>query len=347
MKFLSKILLYLLLPLLLITATVIAGAYYWVHHPLTLPAERVDIIVPPGSTPATVSKLLNQAGIEVNTQAFVLMARMAELDKKLKAGGYQVVRGDSPWLVVKRMANGDMTQRQVTLVEGWTLRQIRAALAQHPDVKQTLSGLSDAELLERLGSNVTTWLTAQSVKTTYAEGLFFPDTYIFSVGTPDIEILQRAARAQLLLIDQVWGERQTGLPLKTPYEALILASIVEKETGKASDRSRISGVFINRLRLNMPLQTDPTVIYGMGESYNGKIRKQDLQTDTPWNTYTRNGLPPSPIASVGKAALQAALNPEAHQFLYFVAKGDGSSAFSSTLPEHNKNVSIYILGRKP
>jgi UPF0755 protein len=245
------------------------------------------------------------------------------------------------------MANGEMTLRQVTLVEGWTLRQIRAALAQHPDIKQTLNDTSDAALLDRLGSNVTAWLSAHAVPTQYAEGLFFPDTYMFSVGTSDLEILQRAARAQLSLIDQVWADRQTGLPLYSPYEALILASIVEKETARASDRARVSGVFINRLRIRMPLQTDPTVIYGMGLSYNGKIRKQDLQTDTPWNTYTRNGLPPSPIASAGKAALQAALKPEAHAFLYFVAKGDGSSAFSSTLPEHHKNVSIYILGRKP
>ena len=347
MKVLNKLIFFILVPILLLAVASLAGAYYWMHHPLDLPAEKVDIIVPSGTTPSGVSRLLNQAGIHVNQQAFVLMSRLAELDKKLKAGGYQVVRGDSPWLIVKRMADGDMTQRQLTIVEGWNLRQIRSALSQHPDIKQTLSGISDAELISRLGQNVGDWLSAQSISSRHAEGLFFPDTYIFSIGTPDVEILQRAARAQIAVIDKAWPERQSGLPIKNPYEALILASIVEKETGKATDRARISGVFINRLRVNMPLQTDPTVIYGMGEAYNGKIRKQDLLTDTPWNTYTRNGLPPSPIASVGKAALIAALQPESHQYLYFVSKGDGSSAFSATLPEHNKNVSTYILGRKP
>lgn len=347
MKFIYKLFLYFFLPVLLFATSVVAGAYYWMHRPLKLPAERVDVLIPAGTTPVGVSKLLNQAGIEINTQAFVLMSRLAELDKKLKAGGYQIVQGDSPWLIVKRMANGDMTQRQVTFVEGWSLKQIRLALAQHADVKQTLAGLTDQEILLRLDASVQTWLSSQSITATRLEGLFFPDTYIFPIGTSDLEILQRASRAQIKLIDQAWVERQTGLPLKNPYEALILASIVEKETGKSSDRARISGVFVNRLKINMPLQTDPTVIYGMGDTYNGKIRKQDLQTDTPWNTYTRNGLPPTPISSVGKASLLAALQPESHQYLYFVSKGDGSSAFSVTLPEHNKNVSTYILGRKP
>lgn len=344
----SRILLYVLLPLLLVVAAALGTAYYWVHRPLVLPTEKVDILVPPGATPASISKLLNQAGIAVNTQGFVAMARLGELDKTLKAGGYQVRRGDSAWLVLKRMAQGDMTQRQLTIVEGWTLRQIRAAIAQHPDVRQTLSGVSDTDLIERLGEPAIDMLGEQApTKTRYIEGLLFPDTYIFPIGTTDIEILQRAAHAQQGVLARAWQARQPDLPLKSPYEALILASIVEKETGKATDRSRIAGVFINRLRINMPLQTDPTVIYGMGELYAGKIRKQDLQTDTPWNTYTRLGLPPSPIASVGRAALNATLQPEKHSYLYFVSRGDGSSAFSTTLPEHNKNVSTYILGRKP
>jgi UPF0755 protein len=234
------------------------------------------------------------------------------------------------------MAQGDVTSRQITLVEGWNLRQIRAALAQHPDINQSIQTTSDAELRTLIG-----------LDTLYAEGLFFPDTYIFSIGTTDLEILQRASRAQQQVLDRAWAARQDNLPLRSSYQALILASIVEKETGKASDRARIAGVFINRLRLNMPLQTDPTVIYGMGEAYDGKIRKKDLQTDHAWNTYTRGGLPVSPISSVGQASLNAALNPEKHDFLYFVSKGDGSSAFARTLPEHNKNVSQYILGRKP
>ena len=348
MNVLSKILLFLILPLILAAATAVGSAYYWAHRPLALPAERVDILVPPGSTPASIAKLMNQAGVAVNPQAFVVMARLGELDKTLKAGGYQIQRGDSAWIVLRRMANGDMTQRQLTIVEGWTLKQIRAALAQHPDVKQTLQQTSDATIISQLEPAIIESLKGSPADTlALAEGLFFPDTYIFPIGTTDIEILQRAARAQQQVLNRAWETRQPGLPLKTPYEALILASIIEKETGKSSDRTRIAGVFVNRLRLNMPLQTDPTVIYGMGDGYAGKIRKQDLQTDTPWNTYTRNGLPPTPIASVGRAALNAALQPEKHQYLYFVSKGDGNSAFSASLTEHNKNVSTYILGRKP
>jgi len=348
MNIFSKFLLYVFLPLILAAAVVFGSAYYWVHRPLVLPAERVDILVPPGATPASISKLLQQAGISVNTQAFVAMARLGELDKTLKAGGYQIRQGDSAWVVLRRMAQGDMTQRQLTIVEGWNFKQIRQALIQHPDIKQTLTGVSDAELLAQLGRPVADILGDQGGATIrIPEGLLFPDTYIFPIGTTDLEILQRAARAEQTVLSRAWETRQTDLPLKTPYEALILASIIEKETGKSSDRPRISGVFINRLRLNMPLQTDPTVIYGMGDAYAGKIRKQDLQADTPWNTYTRTGLPPSPISSVGRAALNAALQPEKHSYLYFVSKGDGSSVFSTTLPEHNKNVSTYILGRKP
>lgn len=336
MSIVNKLFIYVVLPLLVAIACAIGAVYYWVNQPLTLPSPKVDILVPKGATPASIATQINQASVVLSPAAFVLMARLTELDTKIKAGGYQLVQGDSPLGILRRMAQGDVTSRQVTLVEGWNLRQIRAALAQHPDIKQNLQTMSDAELRTQIG-----------LDDPFAEGLFFPDTYIFPIGTSDLEILQRAARAQQLMLDRAWAARQDNLPLRSPYQALILASIVEKETGKASDRARIAGVFINRLRLNMPLQTDPTVIYGMGEAYDGKIRKKDLQTDHAWNTYTRGGLPVSPISSVGQASLNAALNPEKHDFLYFVSKGDGSSAFARTLPEHNKNVSQYILGRKP
>lgn len=336
MSAVNKLFLYVVLPLIVAIAFALGAVYYWVNQPLSLPTQKVDILVPKGATPASIATQINQAGITINPAAFVLMARLTELDTKLKAGGYQLVQGDSPLRILRRMAQGDVTSRQLTLVEGWNLRQIRAALAQHPDIKQSIQGVTDKDLLTQIG-----------IDAPYAEGLFFPDTYIFPIGTTDIEILQRAARAQQTILDRIWAARQDNLPLRNPYQALILASIVEKETGKAEDRARIAGVFINRLRLNMPLQTDPTVIYGMGEAYDGKIRKKDLQTDHAWNTYTRGGLPVSPISSVGLASLQAALNPEKHDFLYFVSKGNGSSAFAKTLPEHNKNVTQYILGRKP
>ncbi len=336
MSIINKLFLFVVFPIFLAIAGVIGAAYYWVNQPLALPAPKVDILVPKGATPASIAAQLNQAGIEISAPAFVLMARISELDTKLKAGGYQIIQGDSPLKVLRRMAMGDVTSRQVTIVEGWNLRQIRAALAQHSDIKQSIAAVSDADLLTQIGINAP-----------HAEGLFFPDTYIFPIGTTDLDILQRAARAQQQILDRAWASRQEDLPLRNAYQALILGSIVEKETGRASERARIAGVFINRLRLNMPLQTDPTVIYGMGEAYQGKIRKKDLQTDHPWNTYTRGGLPVSPISSVGNASLQAALNPEKHDFLYFVSKGDGSSAFARSLPEHNKNVAQYILGRKP
>ena len=336
MNIVNKLFLYVVLPLLLAILGTIAGAYYWVNHPLELPAPKVDVLVPKGATPASIAALLNLSGVQLSAPAFVLMARMTELDTKLKAGGYQIVQGDSPMAVLRRLALGDVTSRQLTIVEGWNLRQVRAALAQHADVKQSMAGVSDGDMLKQL-----------EIDAPHPEGLFFPDTYIFPIGTTDAEILQRAARAQQQILNKAWASRQDDLPLRNPYQALILASIVEKETGQASDRARIAGVFINRLRLNMPLQTDPTVIYGMGEAFDGRIRKKDLQTDHPWNTYTRGGLPFSPISSVGQASLSAALNPEKHDFLYFVAKGDGSSAFARTLPEHNKNVVQFILGRKP
>ena len=338
MSALNKLLLYLVLPLILLVGGAAATAYVWVNGALTLPTERVDILVPPGATPSSIAQLINQAGVPLNAQGFVALARLGELDTKIKAGGYQLVQGDSPRTVLRRMALGDVTARQITFVEGWNLRQIRAALAQHPDIKQTLGQVSDADLLKRVN---------QPGQAGSLEGLFFPDTYIFSIGTTDVELLERAARAQQKILERAWANRAPNSVLKTPYEALILASIVEKETGQAADRARIAGVFNNRLRVNMLLQTDPTVIYGLGESYSGKLRKQDLTTDTPYNTYTRLGLPPGPIASSGRAALAAALNPEKHNYLYFVSKGDGSSAFAVTLPEHNKNVAVYILGRKP
>ncbi|MEI7570118.1 MAG: endolytic transglycosylase MltG [Alcaligenaceae bacterium] len=338
MNALNRLLLYLVLPVVLLLGGIVATTYFWVQRPLELPTERVDILVPPGATPSKIAQLINQAGIPLNAFGFSALARVGELDTKIKAGGYQIVRGDSPWTVLRRMALGDVTARQITLVEGWNLRQIRAALAQHPDIKQTLGPKSESELLKRLDPRG---------QFSSAEGLFFPDTYIFSIGTTDVELLERAARTQQRILEQAWPTRAPNSLLKNPYEALILASLIEKETGHAPDRNRIAGVFSNRLRINMPLQTDPTVIYALGENYSGKLRKPDLAVDSAYNTYTHTGLPPSPIASSGRAALAAALNPEKHNYLYFVAKGDGSSAFAATLPEHNKNVSTYLLSRKP
>ncbi len=334
MKKLSKYFLYAVAVVLLLAATLAGSAWYWVTNPVPMQAERIDYRVEPGSSPRRVVNEMREAGIDLNADLFVVLARLSGRDVLLKAGAYEAVRGDSPWKLLDRMATGDMTQVRLTLVEGWTYQRVRQVLRESPAVKQTLQGVSDTELLKRLGAPYDS-----------PEGLFYPDTYVFTPGTSDFDILRRAYQAQQQLLEELWAERDPDLPLKSPYEALILASIVEKETGHSPDRQRVSGVFINRLRIGMPLQTDPTVIYGMGDDYQGRIRKRDLTADTPWNTYTRGGLPPTPIANSGRAALYAALHPEEHDFLYFVSRGDGTSQFSTNLAAHNRAVAKYILKR--
>ncbi|MBV2157174.1 endolytic transglycosylase MltG [Achromobacter denitrificans] len=320
--------------LVLATAAAVGAAWHWMHRPMQLSADKIDFVVDPGSSPRTVARVLNEAGVPMWEPGFVWMARLSELDKQMKAGGYQAINGDTPWLLLERLARGDMTQRQITFLEGWTFRQIRQALRSHPDVKQTLGDVSDEALMERLGSDIK-----------HPEGMFFPDTYIFTPGSTDFDLLRRAYQEGQRILQSTWDQRQSDLPVSTPYEALVLASIIEKETGHGPDRRRVSGVFTNRLKIGMLLQTDPTVIYGMGEAYQGRIRKRDLQTDTPWNTYTRPGLPPTPIAAAGRASLLAAVQPEQHKFLFFVSRGNGTSEFSVNLSEHNRNVSRYILGQ--
>lgn len=297
--------------------------------------ERVDYIIEAGSTLRGVARTLNASGIMIHEDAFVMFARLTGQDVQIKAGAYEATRGDTPRTLLGRMASGDMMQTRLTLIEGWTYKRIREALKSDPNIRQTLDDTDDAELLARLGADAD-----------FAEGLFHPDTYVFVPGTTDFDILRRAYQAQMKILNDAWEKRDPDLPLKTPYEALILASIVEKETGHSADRARVSGVFINRLRIKMPLQTDPTVIYGMGDAYQGRIRRADLQKDTPWNTYTRGGLPPTPISSVSRAALKAALHPEEHDYLYFVSRGDGTSEFSRNLNAHNRAVAKYILGRR-
>ena len=331
---------FLWLALLAVLGTVGAGVfvYQWVHKPLDLQTPTIDLRISSGSGLHQIARQLVSAGVDMPPQAFVWLARLTEMDRDIKAGGYRITQGDSLMAVLQRMARGEVSHRQVAFIEGWTVKQIMQAVAKHPDIDQTLSDqeLSDQKALaSRLG-----------VEHQHLEGLLFPDTYVFAVGTSDEEILKRALAAQEEILSHAWRERAPDLPLKTPHEALILASIVEKETGRADERARVAGVFINRLRIGMPLQTDPTVTYGMGDLYQGRIRKADLQRDTPWNTYTRRGLPPTPIASSSLASLQAALNPETHAYLYFVARGDGSSAFAKNLADHNSNVRRYIL-KKP
>lgn len=334
MKKFSIYILVIFLISLLLVGGVAGGAWYWINRPIELQAEKIEFIVSPGSNPKSIAQAMTEAGIPMSGDAFALLARLTKQDKLIKAGGYEARQGDTPRQLLDRLARGEMVQRQVTLLEGWTYAQMRDALRANPDIKQTLGDITDEALMERLGSSIKA-----------PEGLFFPDTYVFTPGTSDYDLLRRAYQQGQQVLTSIWEQRQPDLPIKTPYEALILASIVEKETGHGPERNRISGVFINRLNVGMMLQTDPTVIYGMGERYQGRIRRVDLTRDTPWNTYTRNGLPPTPIAASGRASLLAAVQPEKHPYFYFVSRGNGTSEFAQNLSQHNRNVARYILGR--
>jgi len=273
----------------------------------------------------------------VNPALLSGLARITGRATSIKAGSYEVHRGITPWQIVLKLSDGDVSQAEVLLVEGWTFAQLRRAIESHPEIDPATAGLSTAEILARIGA-----------VESHPEGLFFPDTYLFDKRSQASGVLRRAYHAMQSRLAQVWEQRDPSLPLQSPYQALILASIVEKETGRAEDRGLVASVFANRLRIGMPLQTDPTVIYGLGPEFDGRLRRKHLETDHPWNTYTRGGLPPTPIAMPGPDALRAAVKPESSDYLYFVARGDGSSQFSRTLNEHNQAVNRFIRnGGKP
>ncbi|MGK6306789.1 endolytic transglycosylase MltG [Variovorax sp. DT-64] len=326
-----------LLTLFLLAAFVVLGAgaagLWWVQHPLKLPAPTVDLSVEPGTTPRGVAQAVADAGVRVPWQLLYGWFRFSGQDRQIRAGSYELEQGVTPRLLLNMLVRGEEATRSIVLVEGWSFRQVRAALAKAEQLKPETLGQSDEELMARLGK-----------PGVHPEGRFFPDTYTYSKGSTDLALLQRAMRAMDKKLEAAWAARASDLPLKTPDEALILASIVEKETGVAKDRAEIAAVFVNRLRAGMPLQTDPTVIYGLGMRFDGNLRKKDLQADTPWNTYLRLGLPPTPIAMPGKAALLAAVQPAQSKSLYFVSRGDGSSHFSSSLDEHNRAVNRYQRG---
>jgi UPF0755 protein len=277
---------------------------------------------------------VHDAGVDVDPRLLYAWFRLSGQGQRIRAGSYELDRGITPERLLEKLARGEESLRAVTLIEGWNFHQFRAALANSDQLRPDTAKLSDDDIMKLLGRPGVP-----------AEGRFFPDTYTYSKGTSDVKVLQRALRAMDKRLAQAWAQRSPQSILKTPDEALILASIVEKETGKAADRTLVAAVFQNRLRIGMPLQTDPTVIYGLGEHYDGHLHKVDLQTDTPYNTYLHAGLPPTPIAMPGKASLLAAVRPAPGKFLYFVAKGDGTSQFSDNLDEHNRAVAKYQLGR--
>ncbi len=321
-----------LVVLLLLAALAGAGwLYYFAHQELLLPDSPFRINLKPGSSMKTVARQLTQSHLLSEPWRFIVLARVLGKSGQIKAGDYEIEKNPTPLSLLALFAKGQQAEQvPVKFVEGHTFADMRKILDQHPALMHDSKNLSEIEILREVGGIETK-----------AEGLFFPDTYLVNLGTSDLKLLQRAYKAMQERLEGAWEARDPSVPYTEPYQALIMASIVEKETGQPSERPLIASVFINRLKKNMLLQTDPTVIYGMGDRYSGNIRKADLQRDTPYNTYTRTGMPPTPIAMPGLAAIQAALNPATSNVLYFVAKGDGSHEFSANLVDHNRAVNKY------
>ena len=312
-----------------------AGAGWWyLSQPLPLPRTPYDFTVTGGSSLSGVARRLTADGVLPHPGPLIALARWRGVDRAIKAGSYEVEHGITLPELLARLTQGDVTQTSITIVEGQTFSDLKATLRANRDLVKQVVDLPNAELLARLG-----------LAAPHPEGQFFPDTYFFATGSTDLAVLKRAHRSLTERLEASWAKRAPGVPLATPYAALILASIVEKETGRAADRPLVASVFINRLRQNMRLQTDPTVIYGLGSAFDGNLRKRDLESDTPYNTYTRDGLPPTPIALASQASIDAVLNPPQTPYLYFVSRGDGSSEFSASLAEHNRAVARYQLKR--
>jgi UPF0755 protein len=328
-----------LLILVFTGALLLFGAgLWWLHEPIPLRlapgSQVVDLEIEPGTPASGVAEVIVASGADVPALFLHAWFRFSGQARLIKAGSYELVPGTTPRKLLSMLVRGEEALKSVTLVEGWTFNQVRAALQKAEQLSPDTLGLPPEAIMQKLGK-----------PGVHPEGRFFPDTYTYAKGSSDLAVLKRAARAMDKRLDAAWALRSPDTPLKTPDEALILASIVEKETGKPSDRAQIGGVFTNRLRQGMLLQTDPTVIYGLGDRFDGNLRKRDLLADTPYNTYTRAGLPPTPIAMPGRAALLAAVQPAPTQAIYFVARGDGSSHFSSSLDEHNRAVNKYIRGQ--
>ena len=328
-----------LLGFVLVSALLAGGAgLWWLNRPLTLnlePNARVlDLDIEPGTSANTAARVVVDSGVVLPVAVLRAWFRASGQARQIKAGSYEISVGTTPRGLLSMLVRGDQTLESVTLVEGWNFKQVRAALQKQEHLKPDTLAVEADFIMEKLG-----------MPGLHPEGRFFPDTYTYAKGASDLSVLKRAARAMDKRLAAAWAMRSPDSPLKSANEALILASIVEKETGDAADRGQIAGVFTNRLRIGMLLQTDPTVIYGLGDKFDGDLRRRDLKTDTPYNTYTRAGLPPTPIAMPGRAAMQAAVRPAPTAAFYFVARGDGTSEFSTNLSEHNRAVNKYIRGR--
>jgi UPF0755 protein len=287
-----------------------------------------------GSSIRTAAADMARAGVLDHPALFVALARARGQAENIKAGSYGLMEAATPLELLRKITQGETLLGKVTFIEGWSFRELRQALDAREDLRHDSAGMTDAELLAAIGAQVN-----------HPEGWFFPDTYFYDHGSSDLALYKRAHGAMRAALEENWAQRAPGLPYKTPEEVLTMASIIEKETGAPDERPMIAAVFLNRLRIGMRLQTDPTVIYGLGSRFDGNLRRVDLETDTPYNTYTRAGLPPTPIALPGRAAIEAALNPAPSRALYFVAMGNGRHVFSNNLDEHNRAVYRYQKSR--
>ena len=305
-------------------------AAWYIATPIAMKSLPAEFELPPGTRFRQAVAIMENSGVSAGSWQFELLARSLGRAANIKAGSYELAHALTPLELLDKLTRGDVTQAEVTLIEGWTMRQMRATLNDDPYLRHDSAALDDRQLLARIGASET-----------HAEGLFFPDTYMFAKGSSDLAVLRRAYRAMQRHLDAEWQARDPAMPYRSPYEALIMASIVEKETGATSDRAMIAGVLANRLRIGMRLQADPTVIYGLGAQFDGNLTKAHLLADGPYNTYTRAGLPPTPIAMPGLDSLRAALRPAKTDALYYVSRGDGSSEFSRTLDAHNRAVDKY------
>lgn len=330
-----RLLIRLFLATIVLAATCAGGLWWWSGQPLALRTSPLDFNIPAGSSLRGAITQMREAGLDVEPTLLVMLARFNRADTGIKAGSYSVASGVTPTGLLDKLIRGKFTQGELTLVEGWNWRQWRARMDANPDLRHDTRGLGEGEIIARLGLDLDS-----------LEGWLYPDTYLFDKHSSDLDLIARAHRAMQKRLAQAWAERAAGLPYRSPAEALVMASIVEKETGRAADRHLVAAVFVNRLRRGMMLQTDPTVIYGLGENFDGNLKKRDLQADTPYNTYTRFGLPPTPIAMPGLASLRAAMAPAASDVYYFVARGDGSSEFSRTLDDHNRAVNKFQRGMR-
>jgi UPF0755 protein len=320
--------------LLVLAAVVGAFAYWWIAvRPLPLPESPYNFTVRAGATLRAVAHELTSAGVLPADWTLVGLARIRGVDRSIKAGNYELSSGTTLVGLLAKLSQGDATQASFTIVEGWTMRELREALKADEDIAKQVADLPGNELMAKIGASEKE-----------PEGWFFPDTYFFAAGATDASILVRAHKLMRQRLAAAWEARATDLPITSPYQTLILASLVEKETGRAADRPLIASVFVNRLRQGMRLQTDPSVIYGMGTQFNGSLTRRDLDRDQIFNTYTREGLPPTPIALPSQASLDAVLHPPATSYLYFVSRGDGSSEFSANLADHNRAVAKYQRG---